>query len=147
MTRGEDTRPGRCAFFQILCKNMVCLPGIFHIPILPFLGKGPGLQPLQKFHIHAQACKRILGRMQMQIHQTGQDQSVFVVCQRIIFKFLWQFFKHPLADSVSAYQKGIRNGSERLCGLTVADISLQYKGTCPVFFFSHVLPPMQGAIG
>ena len=68
--------------------------------ILRFFGKCIRLQPFQKLHVHAQSPEGILGRVDMQVHKTRDDQAVPVVMDRIAAHLKRKGLVHSFNTSV-----------------------------------------------
>ena len=85
---GKDTGMGGCTFLHRIGKYLISFPCILQICIFWFFRKCLLLQPFHQFQIHAGAAKSVLGSVNMQVNQTGDDQLAAVIMERKTFILL-----------------------------------------------------------
>ena len=115
MQRTEQHRAGGRAAAQIVHKQRVRPTGVVQVGIACLLGKGLGVQPLQKFKVHAERAERILRRMRMQVNKAGNNEPVRIVVDRDTGKAFRQGGEDAgasavLTDHIVAWADGERVG-------------------------------------
>ena len=99
---GEDGCAGGGALQQAVGKDTIGLVCVRQIGVFGLLGEGVHLQPLHQLQIHAEAAIGILGRMDVQIHQAGEDQLVTEIFHGQMCVFFRQAAVYAAADTVDA---------------------------------------------
>ena len=80
MERTENAGSGGEALFQIVCEDTVGFSGVLQVGVPGFFRKGNCVQPVQKLQIHMCSPEAVLGRVEMEIGETGNDEGVSGVC-------------------------------------------------------------------
>ena len=129
---GEDAGPGDGAAGQAFHKLAIGRPGVVQVAVLGFLREGPGLEPLHQLQIHAGPPEGVLGGVGVEVHQTGEDQLVPVVCQGQSLIPFRQGLVHAPGDPLFTDHVGIRENGDLRPAAAVTDGPLQNKAVVHV---------------
>ena len=124
MDRGEDTGPGGLAAAQMGRKLSVGPAGVVQIPVLGLLGEGVGVEPIQQLHIHAQAPEGELGRVNMEVGHTRNNQAVTKVLQGQIPVLLREDVEYSGTAALLAYQITVLPNPQAMPVPAVDDMAL-----------------------
>ena len=138
MARGENTSARRRAFLQGIDKQPVRLAGIGKILVLFFLREGIPIQPIHQLQIHTHSAKRILRRVDVQIHHSGEDQPIAIVVQRQGGVFFGQHRKHAPRDAVHTNHIRLFAQVERVGCRGLTDVALYHKAVHSALLFRLV---------
>ena len=101
------------------------------------------VQPVDQLQIHPQPAERILRRMHMQIHQSGNDNLILIIVTRKGFVTLRQRLIDACAFAVPAYNIAVLYYAEFFPCPAIADISFyhivsHYSRTSSWLLFLHI---------
>ena len=74
MHSGKDTASGGGRPSQVIGEGLIGLPGVSQIGVAALFGKGADIEPVQQFQIHPQSPEGVLGGVDVEIGETGNDQ-------------------------------------------------------------------------
>lgn len=119
MDRPEHRRPGGRGGRQVVSEDAVGPPGVGGVGVFCLLGEGVGIQPVEQLEVHAQRPEGILGRVQVQVDEAGDDQPVPAVLDGNPLEPLGQLGKNAgglpfLADEVAFRHADNRPGGRRM---------------------------------
>lgn len=117
--RPEHRRPGGRGGRQVVSEDAVGPPGVGGVGVFCLLGEGVGIQPVEQLEVHAQRPEGILGRVQVQVDEAGDDQPVPAVLDGNPLELLGQLGKNAgglpfLADEVAFRHADNRPGGRRM---------------------------------
>src|SRR5699024_154802 len=98
--------------------------GVVQIPVLGLLGEGVGVEPIQQLHIHAQAPEGELGRVNMEVGHTRNNQAVAKVLQGQIPVLLREDVEYPGTAALLAYQITVLPSPQAMPVQAVEDMAL-----------------------
>ena len=127
MHGSEGAQAGVGAPADILHKAGIGLLGIGEVPEPGLLGEGIGVEPIQQLQIHAEAPVGVLGGVDMEIGEAGQNQMAGIIQQGKGRIGLWYGIKDTGAASVHAEQIAVGDGAEGVGVDTITEIALQEK--------------------
>ena len=125
----ENGGAGGGAAAQMVGKNGIGPVGVGQIGVFGFLGEGVGVQPVQQLHVHAQTPEGKLGRVEMEVRQAGNDESVTVVRQREVDITLRQRFKHTGTAALLADKIALGHQADAVAALAPAEVAPNDKIT------------------
>ena len=127
MHGGKRAQAGVGAPADVLHKAGIGLSCIGEVPEPGLLREGVGVQPVQQFQIHAEAPVGVLGRVDVEIGETRQDQMSGIIQEGKGCIGLWYGVKDTGAASVQTEQIAARHGTQGVGVDTITEIALQEK--------------------
>ena len=124
---GKDGGPGGEAALQGRHKLPVGRPGVGQVPELGFLREGVGVQPVQQLQVHPQTPIGKLGPVEVEIHQSGEDEPVPEVQKGQVPVGFREDRKGALAKPLCADQKSIGNTPVAIGTSTEEKLPFTYK--------------------
>ena len=110
---------------QVVREDVVGALGVRGVCVVGLLGERAGVQPVEQLKVHAQAAKRVLRRMDVDVAHARDDEVVAAADKREARVLLWQLVEHAGRDTVYAHGIAALDAAHLLGRGVVADVALE----------------------